>query len=136
MSDNDGIILYIVRHAEAGQRDVVVYPDDSLRPLSKDGRKRFRCAVKKLVKRGFAPTAIATSPFVRCRQTAEVLVEKVPGEPCLAELRELEPGSQLDPLLKWSAEQTAQQIAWVGHAPDVDFLAAQLIGAKPEAIRF
>ena len=93
-------------------------------------------AGEEMVKRGLAPTLIATSPFVRCRQTAKVLAELVPGNPQPIDLRELEPGGQLDPLVTWTASQDAHEIAWVGHAPDVNRLAAQLIGRKPEAIRF
>ena len=42
------MLLYIVRHAFAGQHGDPSYPDDSLRPLTKKGRKQFRRVVKKL----------------------------------------------------------------------------------------
>ncbi len=48
--------LYIVRHAFAGQHGDPRYPDDALRPLTKRGTKQFRKVVKKLHRRGFAPT--------------------------------------------------------------------------------
>ena len=35
------MLLYIVRHAYAGQHGDPHYPDDSLRPLTKRGRKQF-----------------------------------------------------------------------------------------------
>jgi len=135
MNDTPSTTLYIVRHADAGQSGDPRYPDDALRPLSKPGRKRFRRLVKKLVKRGFAPTLIATSPLVRCRQTADVLAELVPGNPQPIELDELKPGAEFGALLTWTAAQQSHEIAWVGHAPDVNLLASQLIGAKPEAGR-
>ena len=130
------LILYIVRHAEAGQHGDPRYSDDSLRPVTKDGRKRFRCLVKKMARRGFEPAVIATSPFVRCRQTAEVIAKRGRGKAELVELAELEPLSQLEALLKWTTEQPSGQIAWVGHAPDVSILLGQLIGADPESIGF
>src|SRR6185295_7757418 len=136
MNDIQTTTLYIIRHAEAGQHGDPQYPDDSLRPLTKQGHKRFRRLVKKLVKRGFAPALVATSPFVRCRQTADVLAEIVRSNPQPMELSVLEPGARLAPLVQWTASQAAHEIAWVGHAPDVNYLAAELIGAKPEAIRF
>jgi len=136
MNDTPSTTLYIVRHADAGQSGDPRYPDDALRPVSKQGRKRFRRLARRLVKRGFAPALIATSPLARCRQTADVLAELVPGNPQPVELHELEPGAQLEPLLTWTAAQASHEIAWVGHAPDVNSLASQLIGAKDEAIRF
>ncbi len=49
------MLLYIVRHAYAGQHGDPRYPDDALRPVTKRGRKQFARVVKKLAKRGFAP---------------------------------------------------------------------------------
>ena len=53
-------------------------------------------------------------------------------------LDELQPGSDLQGLLQWTVRQTAkhEQIAWVGHAPDVDRLAAALIGDAWAMIHF
>ena len=33
--------LFIIRHAWAAERDDAAFPDDSLRPLTDKGRKRF-----------------------------------------------------------------------------------------------
>ncbi len=83
------MLLYIVRHAEAGQHGDPHWPDDSLRPLTAKGRKRFSRLVKKLARRDFAPTLIATSPLVRCRQTAQAILDRLDGRPKLLELAEL-----------------------------------------------
>jgi phosphohistidine phosphatase len=129
--------LYIVRHALAGERGDPQYPDDRLRPLTDEGRKRFTNAVKHLSDVGVAPQAVATSPLVRCRQTAEILVERVSSRPKLIELPALEPGSDLDALIEWTKDQQLNEVAWVGHAPDVNDLAAALVGARGDAaIRF
>jgi phosphohistidine phosphatase len=123
------MLLYIVRHAFAGQHGDPRYPDDSLRPLTDKGRKRFSRLVKKLAKRDLAPTVIATSPFLRCRQTAQVMLDRLHGDAKLMELSELAPGSELAALVAWTNDQQAARIAWVGHAPDVDRLTAGLIGS-------
>ena len=130
------MLLYIVRHAYAGQHGDPRYRDDSLRPLTTKGRKRFRRSVKKLSQRGFAPTLLATSPFVRCRQTADVIVDRLCPPPELVELDDLKPGSQLESLVAWSNKQGAEEMVWVGHAPDVDDMAASLLGSRPGAIVF
>ena len=130
------MLLYIVRHAFAGQHGDPRYPDDSLRPLTKKGCKRFRRTVKKLACSGFLPSLVATSPFVRCRQTAEFLCERVAPRPDMIQLDDLKPGSQLESLIGWSNEQGVEALAWVGHSPDVEHLAAALLGAREGSIAF
>ena len=128
--------IYLVRHAWAEDRDDALYPNDDLRPLARKGRKRFRRLARRLSKRGFDAAHIATSPLVRCRQTADILAEYVPSEPLITELDALRPGSQLEPLIDWTHKQQGQNVAWVGHAPDVDQLTAALIGDKKATIEF
>jgi phosphohistidine phosphatase SixA len=66
------------------------------------------------------------------------VAEGLSGDPPVVELDELLPGSDLKGLLRWTAEQAAKydQIAWVGHAPDVGRLTADLIGETDGWIRF
>lgn len=130
------MLLYIVRHAWAEERDDRVYPDDDLRPLTEKGQKRFRRLVELLVARGFDPAHVATSPLVRCRQTAEIITKLSPKRPEVTLLAELAPGAKLAPLAPWTDRHAEGDIAWVGHAPDVGELTATLIGQAPCAIRF
>jgi phosphohistidine phosphatase len=129
--------LYIVRHGLAGEHGDPRYPDDRMRPLTEEGRKRFAAVAKRLADTGLAAQVVATSPLVRCRQTAEILVDQLRGKPKLIELSGLEPGSQLDVLIEWSNDQDRDEIAWVGHAPDVSDLAAALVSDRGDAaLRF
>jgi phosphohistidine phosphatase len=132
------MLLYIVRHAWAGERGDPQWPDDSLRELTPDGIERYTRMVKALAARGLAPNRIATSPYTRCRQTAEIIAKHVAGKPQIDELSALEPGSQLEPLVDWSREhmQNDANLCWVGHSPDVEWLAAALIGDGTAHIRF
>lgn len=130
--------LYIIRHAWAGHYGDPGWPDDSLRPLSEEGNQRFAGFVAALASRGFAPELIATSPLVRCVETAQLVAQSVDGRPDVVERDELLPGSDLEGLLAWSEIQSSryQRIAWVGHAPDVGQLTAALIGNGHGWIRF
>lgn len=130
------MFLYIIRHAWAEERDPERFPDDDLRPLTSDGKKRFGKVAGRLVDAGVCPTLVATSPLVRCRQTADILLKRLPGEAKLVELDTLRPGSDLGALVEWTAKQTDEAIAWVGHAPDVGDLAAALLGDGTASIRF
>jgi len=71
------MFIYICRHAWAGERGDPKWPDDSLRELTPEGIDRYTHVVKTLATRGFAPAQIATSPYVRCRQTAEIIAKLV-----------------------------------------------------------
>jgi phosphohistidine phosphatase len=122
--------LFIIRHAWAADRDDLAYPDDSLRPLTEEGRNRFVQVVEALVPRGLKPQLILTSPMLRCAQTAEILAEKLGKKTKLVQANELLPGGDFKHLLAATEEQAAglDQVAWVGHAPDVGHLAAALLG--------
>ncbi len=130
--------LYIVRHAWAFDRDDDRWPDDDLRPLTEEGKERFAKVVKTLAGRGLSPQVVATSPLVRCQETAELLAAGVAEGPKIVRLDELRPGSGVEGLLRWTARQAKEheQIAWVGHAPDVDRLCAALIGGPEALVRF
>jgi phosphohistidine phosphatase len=130
------MFIYICRHAWSGDRGDPKWPDDSLRALTPEGIDRYAQVVKALATRGFAPTQIATSPYVRCRQTAEIIAKLVDGEPLIDELQDLEPGSNLEPLLEWTRQHHDANVAWVGHSPDVELFAAALIGDRAASVRF
>jgi len=129
--------LYVIRHAWAEERDDSRWPDDGMRPLTAEGKERFARVVKKLVASGMTPGVIAASPLVRCVETAQLLAAALDG-PKIVELDELRPGSDLQGLLRWTVRQAAkhEQIAWVGHVPDVNHLVAALIGDGDSLIHF
>jgi phosphohistidine phosphatase SixA len=130
------MFVYIARHAWAGERGDPRWPDDSLRELTPEGIERYTEVVKALADHGFAPARIVTSPYTRCRQTADIIAEYVDGTPEIDELEALEPGSDLDPLIEWTNEQGGKDVCWVGHSPDVERLAADLIGDGAARVRF
>ncbi len=132
------MIIYIVRHAWAGSYGDPQWPDDFQRPLTEEGSLRFAQVVQTLAQRGFAPQLVATSPLVRCRETAEIVARQTPHGPEVVELEALMPGSDLAGVLAWTVREAGglEQVAWVGHAPDVGHLAGALIGEANAWIRF
>jgi phosphohistidine phosphatase len=130
--------LYMVRHAWAEEPGDPRWPNDHLRPLTKEGHRRFAALVGVLAKRDFTPRLIATSPMLRCVQTAELIAEVLAHKPGIVERDELLPGGDLATLLGWTSRQAGEceRIAWVGHAPDVNRLVAMLIGAAGGQFRF
>jgi phosphohistidine phosphatase len=127
--------LYIVRHAWAEEPDDR-WGSDAARPLTDDGKKRYRKVVEALVERGFAPEVIATSPYLRTRQTAEIAAKHLSTKPPIVELPALACGSNLDEALAWTRGRKEREIAWVGHMPDVSVMSGALLGANQEALDF
>jgi len=126
------IELFLVRHAVAGERGPA-YPDDRLRPLTEEGSARFRQAVRGLAAIEVTFDLILTSPLVRARQTAELLVAGLPGHPRMDTLDALAPGGRVPLIMEAIAHRSRQRlsrIALVGHEPDLGELASRLLGAR------
>jgi phosphohistidine phosphatase len=123
--------LYLVRHAIAEARDPARWPDDSLRPLTEDGISLFRKAARGLVRAGAEIEVAFTSPYVRARQTAEILTQA--GWPRAREDRALEPESPLPATIELVRAHRGSSVALVGHQPDLSELASLLLTGGRDA---
>ena len=72
MSNAD--VIYLVRHAKAGERRVWDGNDEA-RPLSKHGWRQSEAIGKRLASKG--ATSLYSSPYLRCMQTLEPLAERL-----------------------------------------------------------
>jgi len=127
------MILYIVRHAVAFERDAAKWPDDRDRPLTEKGAARFRKVAAVLPKLGLDVDACLSSPLVRAWQTAEIL-EQEAGWPAPEEFPCLEPGATPAEVVKALAGRKEAARALVGHEPNLSQLLAHLLvgaGAAP-----
>ena len=125
--------LYVVRHAVAEEVSPGVL--DSDRRLTPKGRKRFARMIERLADHGLEIDLVATSPLVRCRETADILSAGLRGRPRVEEVPALAPGSDWQALVEWTVQQDAARVAWVGHAPCVGRLVAISIGDGSAAVR-
>lgn len=130
------MFLFIARHAWAYEFGDARWRDDSERELEPEGAERYATMVTALAERGFAPEVIATSPYARCRQTADLIAKHTPHNPQVTELAALAPGSNWEELISWSRATGKKNICWVGHTPDVDCFTAALVGSQRANIRF
>ena len=121
------MLLMLVRHADAGERDPAQWPDDTLRPLTEKGRKVQARVAKALGESGLIPELVLASPWLRAAQTAEILVQglglaaPVPCPP-LANDPDL---AALDAMV--GARKGKAVVALVGHSPWLEELAALLL---------
>jgi phosphohistidine phosphatase len=125
------IELYLVRHAIAAERGPN-YPDDRERPLTSEGVTRFKQTVEGLRELGVAVDLVLTSPLVRAKHTAELLVSGLSNKPRLEDLAALAPGGRLPAVIEAITKYAKRyrRIALVGHEPDMGEIAAKLLQAR------
>jgi phosphohistidine phosphatase len=132
------MLLYFIRHARAGERDPAMYPDDSQRPLTEDGKKSFRKFLRWLSEARIEPQAVLSSPYTRCQQTTELFLEQLAEQkqtPALHYYEELGSGASPDDFYHVIAKhQGTERLAICGHMPDLGFIAGELLGGP--AIHF
>ena len=127
--------LYLVRHAIAAERGDD-WPDDSKRPLTDAGIRRFKETVAGLAWLDIAIDEIFTSPLVRAKQTATLLAHGLGNKTSVKTLDALAPGhSPTQVMNELSRTAKRHRIALVGHEPGLGELAAHVIGA-PRALPF
>jgi phosphohistidine phosphatase len=122
--------LYLIRHAVAEERGDA-WPDDAKRPLSDDGKSAMRKAARGLVRLDVGFDVVLTSPFVRARQTAEIVANEYDDRPPVVSVDSLTPGGSFQAVLN-DLEKHAKKsrIALVGHEPSIGELAARLAGLR------
>lgn len=122
--------LYLIRHGIAAERGDD-YPDDSKRPLTGAGIKRMHRQARALNALGVTFDHVITSPLVRARQTAEILVETLDPKPTLSTSDALAPaGTPAAVFTELGRHMRKARIAVVGHEPNIGELAGRLIGAR------
>jgi phosphohistidine phosphatase len=123
-------ILYLVRHAIAAERGDE-WPDDTKRPLTSKGAARMREIAKGLRELNVTVDVVLTSPLVRAKQTAQLLVDALKPAPALAVVQALVPGTAAAQVGEALDQfRRSRRIAIVGHEPGIGELAAWLLGAK------
>jgi phosphohistidine phosphatase len=126
--------LYLVRHAVAEPRDPARWPDDSPRPLTRDGIERFRLVARGLRALGVEVDAVLASSWTRAWATAELLREEA-GWPVPEECSHLEPTSSPADCLDVLRARSESSLALVGHDPHLSGLGALLLTGSERSIR-
>jgi phosphohistidine phosphatase len=128
------MLLMLVRHADAGERDPAQWPDDTLRPLTEKGRKVHARVAKALRDSGLIPELVLTSPWLRAAQTAEILVHglgvaaAVPCPPLAGDPDRAALDAMIGP------RKGKAMVALVGHSPWLEELAALLLTGTTNGI--
>lgn len=121
--------LYIIRHAIAVDAETSEYESDSERPLTDKGRKKMRQIAKGLRNLGVEFDLILSSPFVRARETAEILADVFKMKKKIGFSDNLIPMGNPELLITEVNEKyPVESIAVVGHEPHLSSLVSMLVG--------
>ncbi len=125
--------LYLVRHAIATPRTYPPIGPDADRPLTGKGRRRMALHAQALVVLGEHIDLVVTSPYVRARETAEILADAFRVKPPIELDNGMAPGGNYMKMLHALAQRCAgQAVALVGHEPDMSEMAETLLGRSSD----
>lgn len=133
--------LYLIRHGIAVDLDTMgtdLVVSDESRPLTKEGRNKFKQVADHLKISGLKFDLVITSPLIRARQTTDIIIERELSSQLEVSLN-LAPTGNLPAWLKeWNdgmrqrcdANLDVSRLALVGHEPNLSQWAELLIFGK------
>ncbi|HUC86231.1 MAG TPA: phosphohistidine phosphatase SixA [Candidatus Acidoferrales bacterium] len=126
--------LHLLRHGLAVERGQRGFEDDSARPLTAKGRRQLRkstAAIKKLAGRF---DLVLSSPYLRARQTAEIVARELNIKKRLKFSKALAPGGSATVLVRQLGREkpAPEKVLLVGHEPDLSRLISLLTSGTRE----
>jgi phosphohistidine phosphatase len=122
------MMLYFLRHGPAGDRETWQGSDRD-RPLTAEGKKRIAREAKAIADLDLGIHLVVTSPLVRARQTAQIVVDELDLRDALVEDERVGLGfsaEQLGDILRDHPKVSALML--VGHDPSMSQTIGTLIG--------
>lgn len=120
--------IYIIRHAIAVDQETPGYESDSERPLTDKGRQKMRQIAKGLRGLGVEFDLILSSPYVRARETAEILADVFKIKKKITFSENLIPLGNPELLIgEINESYSVDSIALVGHEPYLSTLVGILV---------
>ena len=123
--------LYLLRHGLAAQRGLRP-GSDAERPLTAKGRRKLGQVAQAMKDLGLSFDLILSSPYLRARQTAEIVAETLHADKRLRFSNALTPQGSFKELLSelQAAGPTARKVLLVGHEPYLSELSALLLSGE------
>ena len=127
--------LYILRHGIAVEPGTPGYEHDSERPLISKGERRLRSAAAAMEKMELSFDLILSSPFVRARQTAEIVAGELKLKKRIEIFDGLVPGGNPKALIHALNElkPAPENVLLVGHEPYLSRLISLLVSGHADA---
>ncbi|OIO37127.1 MAG: phosphohistidine phosphatase SixA [Candidatus Omnitrophica bacterium CG1_02_46_14] len=130
--------LYFLRHALAMEPGTGGFSHDSERPLTPEGVEKMKKTAQGMRSLEITLDHIVASPYVRARQTAEIVAEGLKFNEKIRLSDALTPNADFKSFLKLLNEFTAdQKILFVGHRPSIgEFVSRLTVGQSSETVDF
>ena len=120
--------IYLLRHGIAAPLGEENHFTDARRMLTPEGASKMREASLGLKKLGITFDLVASSPLIRAKETAEIIVEVLKIKEPLQEWDELTPAASIDGLTRrLQRHQNRTSVLLAGHQPFMGLLACFLI---------
>ncbi len=126
------MLLFVVRHGIAIDREDPKCPSDPERFLTPEGLKKTREAAEGFAAIEGSPKLFVSSPYIRALQTAEIFAEELHSSKSKIEKSEsLLPGAEPAAFFReLSHRKSLEGVICFGHAPQLDELIAYALGSK------
>jgi phosphohistidine phosphatase len=124
--------IYLLRHAQAVEPSQKGFEIDSDRSLTREGKARMRRVARAMKRLGLDFNIIVTSPYLRARQTAEIVARILGAEDRLMVSNHLAPTGKAIGLIAELHRRYSylDQVLLVGHEPYLSSLVAKLVTGK------
>lgn len=127
--------LFILRHGIAVDPGTPGYENDADRPLIPKGERRLRAAAAAMEKMELSFDVILSSPFIRARQTAEIVADELKWKKRIEIFDGLVPGGNPKALIHVLKElkPAPENILLVGHEPYLGRLISLWVAGHADA---
>ena len=122
--------LFFLRHGEAAEKGVSGVSKDSERPLTREGMDQILEMARGMKAMDLFFDWILSSPFVRARQTAEIVAEVFKTQDLLEETQNLVIGADPEELIREVGTRFEKSVLLVGHEPFLSRLISVLVGGE------
>jgi phosphohistidine phosphatase len=124
--------LYLLRHAQAVEPNSKGFEIDSDRTLTPEGKTRAYRVARAMKELDLTFSIIVSSPYLRARQTAEIVAKVLHAEDRMLLSNHLAPtGKAVDLIAEFRRRYSyLDQVLLVGHEPCLSMLIAKLVTGK------
>ena len=126
--------LYFLRHAIAAEPGEIKVSSDAERPLVSEGIKKMKKGAEAMKKMGLEFDEIVASPYLRAKETAEIVIQEMGLKQKLRFSDALVPNAAFKDFLKFLVSfPPKSRLLLVGHQPSVGDFISMLISGRSDA---
>ena len=123
--------LYFLRHAIAAEPGTIAVSHDSERPLTSEGVEKMEQEAAGMRRMDLSFDSVVSSPYLRARDTASLVVKKLEFEGKVRYSEALVPNAEFKSFFELLKEfEPESRILFVGHMPSLGEFVSHLISGR------